>query len=658
MATDVDIFNDDQMAELRSIFFSQSLEIVDAMEDGILALERNPGDEASLKSLLRSFHTLKGDSNSIGLTEVGSFVHKAEDVLSLLREHVVTAEGRVITVLLRAKDAIEMLLREAEVGREITPPSEAIALIDGFLGDALREKGDNVRTHPKGPRTVRAEISLHPLCAEREVAALMLREQCSRLGDVLETVPAIGGDITRMTNIGERILFVLRTDRSEDAIRSALTIPGITGSVSISEPEPDLPAGPADRQSDAAGRGRSQSETLRIDASRVDKLMNLVGELIIGRSAIDQLARDAEDRLSAHEVAARLSAVNAFLERTVSDLQKGVMHMRMVPVNQVFRKYPKIVRDVAAAQGKQVRLELVGKDTEIDKGIVDALGEPLMHMVRNSVDHGIESPEERRAAGKPAEGVVTLRAYREATQIVIEIADDGRGINAARLRSKAVEQGVLGADEAENLTEQQAFMLIFQSGLSTAATVSDISGRGVGMDAVKSAVENMKGRIEVHAEIGKGAMFQLRLPLTLAVIRAMLVEVGDKIFALPVDSVVEVSRITGDALTTIDGRDALLLRDRVVSLIRLSDLFRIESPATGKKFALHLNIGGRRIGLLVDRIRGQQELVLKAIDKQYADNGYLAGASILGDGKVVLILDTPAIVKKAISVERERVLNA
>jgi len=377
-----------------------------------------------------------------------------------------------------------------------------------------------------------------------------------------------------------------------------------------------------------------------------------VGELIINRSMLGQVVREMEAGSSTGDASARLNALNVSMERTISDLQKGVMKMRMVPVYHVFRKFPKAVRDLSAEKGKRVLIELIGKETELDKRIVDALGEPLAHIIRNLIDHGIETPEERRAAGKHEEGRITLKAYHEASQIVIEAGDDGKGVDTEILKRKAVEGGFLGQGEADALSGADAVNLIFLSGLSTAQTVSETSGRGVGMDAVKTAVEGMKGSIEVETTRGKGTLFRLRLPLTLAVIKALLFEVGERLYAVPVPVITEVAKIMLDDLITVEGKKTLLLRDQIISVIALEELFRIKGNGAKKKYVLILGTGGRKVGLAIDRLMWQQELVIKALDDRHGQSDFVAGASILGNGKVVLILDVMAVFRKAVEQEK------
>jgi two-component system chemotaxis sensor kinase CheA len=384
-----------------------------------------------------------------------------------------------------------------------------------------------------------------------------------------------------------------------------------------------------------------------VEAGKVDRVLDLVGELVIGRSMLEQAVREADAGATAAELAERLGAASAFLDRAVGDLQKGALRMRMVPLRYVFKKFPRVVRDLAHQLGKAARLEIEGQETELDKGIVDALFEPLTHLVRNMVDHGVEPPEARRAAGKPEEGRITLRAYQEAARVVVEVADDGAGIDADKLIRAALERGLLDPAAAAALTPDAANRLLFLPGLSTADRVTATSGRGVGMEIVKNALDGVKGTVEIESRRGAGTCFRLRLPMTLAVIRTLLFDAGGRLYALPVGAIAEVARVRAGALTTVDGAGCLLLRGQLVSVIDLGGL--LGGAAGGPDgYVLVLALRGRRFGLLVERLRWQQELVVKPVDERWVDAGVVAGASIVGDGRVVLILDAAAVVARAV----------
>lgn len=668
----LDQWSGEEMQELRRVFAAEAHELVDNLQDALLRLESDPEEEELLRSIKRFVHTLKGDSNSVGLTTVGALCHRMEDVLAGLMDGTIVIEHNVIDLLLSCVDTAQKCLAEFEAGRS-GDSAEAIGRIDWFLANQGKtrpaekpalteyEQLQNRAAAQGGPVTLEVQAVFHPQCGEKSVAALMVQRNLEELGRIISIRP--DPDDEAITG-ADRITIFLATHRDEEDIRAAALITGITSeafvqasksageALSSVEGETMQRGGRQENQQPERTAAR-QGEMLRIEAGRVDRIMNLTAELIIGRSMIEQVLRDIEAGVAVHDVAARLFAVNTYLDRSVTDLQKGVMKMRMVPVNHVFRKFPKMVRDLTAEKGKPVRLEIEGKETELDKGIVDALGEPLAHIIRNMVDHGIESPDRRSAAGKPAEGTISLRAYHEAAQIVIEAADDGGGIDTAKLRRIAAQKGFMTAAEAEKLSDAEARELIYRSGLSTADQVSETSGRGVGMDAVKAAVESLRGTIETESTPGKGSLFRLRLPLTLAVIRALLFQVADRLYAVPLSIIAEITKVMPAELSTVDGRETLVLRDRTVSLVRPERLFRLQSGGEGKKFALLLNISNGRVGVLVDRIMGQQELVIKSLDAEISRSELVAGASILGDGSVVMILDASAMVRKAVEQERK-----
>jgi len=390
--------------------------------------------------------------------------------------------------------------------------------------------------------------------------------------------------------------------------------------------------------------------TLRVDATRIDAVMNLVGELIIGKSMLNRTLSEFDQKHARDPVRAKLADAMAFQARILDELHKCVLKIRMVPVEQLFRRFPRVVRDVAKQCGKDVALDLSGENTDLDKGILDSLAEPLMHLVRNAVDHGIEPADERLTVGKPARGTLSLNAYHQGTQVVIEIRDDGRGIDPARLRARAVEKGILKPEEAQRLTEQETLHLIFESGFSTAAEVTEVSGRGIGMDVVRTVIERLKGTVHVSSQKGKGTTFQLRAPLTLASIQTLLFRVGGRLFAVPLSSVVEITRISDHEIHKVDQREVLRLREQILTLVRLSHLSRLHSietqPAKKKHFVIVIGAAEKRFGLVVDSLVGEEELVIKALPGEIVSSDLVSGASILGDGTVVLILNVPAVLSR------------
>lgn len=691
--------SDSEFNDLKEVFYSQAYEAVENLQDLVLILETTPEDDAALKAVKRYIHTLKGDSNSFGLTSVGTLCHSMEDILSSLIDGSRDLYHECIDLLLSSVDTISRLLSDNESGADGTGIQEIMEKIAAFLQKDTEHAENNPSSHSsgkggpavdgllserkssggpgiteyqelqiqdalkRGSTLYEIEAVFHPMCMDRGPAALMITQRLNGMGQVIRSIPDVeSSDIDK----ADKMTVLLGTNLSKEDIKRDAFVTGITDEIHIKDfcgSDSGLNPQQANHRNEASEQTNTQtselrpsnakSEILRVEASRMDRIMNLAGELIIGRSMINQVARDLEDGASSNDIAGRLFAVNLYMERTVADLQNGIMKMRMVPINHVFRKFPKIVRDLSAEKGKKVRLDMRGKETELDKGIVDALGEPLSHIFRNLIDHGVEEPAYRRSIGKPEEGVITLSAYHEAAHIVIEASDDGRGIDRERLKKKAVEKGLLSGGEVEKLSDHEAVNLIFLTGLSTSENVNETSGRGIGMEAVKSAVDAMKGSIEVESIPGEGTTFRLRVPLTLAVIKALLFELGQRLYAIPVSAIVNVTRIMMNDLVTVDGRDTLLLRDRTISVIRLQELFKVNGEDGKRKFILILGIAGKKIGVLVDRLIGQQELVVKAVDDHYMKSGLVTGASILGNGRVVLILDALAIFRKAIEDERK-----
>ncbi len=402
--------------------------------------------------------------------------------------------------------------------------------------------------------------------------------------------------------------------------------------------------GPAIKNSEYPKTGKTvnmRMPFLKIEPERVDKLMNLVGELVIGRSMLSQLTCELNS-LSTESIFFRLESLNSSFERTLSDLQRSVMKVRMLPVDVVFRRFPRLVRDLAAERGKNIRLEMHGENTELDKSIIDVIGEPLMHILRNAADHGIESPEARRAAGKPEEGLIRIRAFHQGNQMVIEVEDDGCGLELDKIKEKAVQRGVVSKEDADRMSSKETMGLIFGSGFSTADEITEVSGRGVGMNIVKEVVESLRGIIDLTSEKGKGATITLRLPLTLAIIKSILFTHGSETFALPLTSVTEIIRVLPENIDSIAGIPVLRHREGIIPLISINGT----GINGGKHFIILIGVAQMRAGLITDKVIGEEELVIKALDEG-TSTGLAAGASILGNGRVVLIVDPLFLIKRA-----------
>ncbi|MDP9148111.1 MAG: chemotaxis protein CheA, partial [Acidobacteriota bacterium] len=508
---------------------------------------------------------------------------------------------------------------------------------------------------------------LDPHSMMRAAAFQLIRNVLHGCGTVISLRPE---DNIAAANV-EIVEAAIATRLTEDAVKQRCKIPSIVSEVRSERAitagtEHELVADLLEVQAQAANAlpnennmpgtavtnaAAAVSETsLRVDAARIDAVMNLVGELIIGKSMLNRTLAELDKSHARDPVRAKLADAVAFQTRVLDELHKCVLKIRMVPVEQLFRRFPRVVRDVAKQCGKDVALQMTGQSTDLDKGILDSLAEPLMHVVRNAVDHGIEPADERLASSKPARGTVFLNAYHQGTQVVVEVRDDGRGMDPVRLRLQAVEKGILKADDAKRLNDQEALNLIFEPGFSTAAEVTEVSGRGVGMDVVRSVINKIKGTVQVTTQLGRGTSIQMRAPLTLASIQTLLFRVGGRLFAVPLSSVVEITRIRQSEIHMVDQREILRLRDQLLTLVRLNRLDHIHtvstSPAKATSFVIVIGASEKRFGLIVDSLVGEEELVIKALPSEIVSSDLVTGASILGDGTVVLILNVPAVVEK------------
>jgi two-component system chemotaxis sensor kinase CheA len=687
---------EDRNPELRAIFFESANELLQSLNEAGLELEAHPADEEVIRRVRRAVHTLKGDSAACGFHKLSELAHELEDILTpqVAQKH----GSRFAEVVLAAADSFEAMLSSYQRGKKLPSIEKLHGLIRGLLVDTAAPAAEV----PQTPATVPAAIPA--TFAWTEYEQLMISEAVHRGETVYNVALRVDPDslmraaafqLIRNVLHGCGTLIALRPEdnlaaatveiveaaiaavQPEAVIKKRCRIPSIVSDVRVERatiagtPEHELlgdlldaqaaqvvastaehgDTGEASKPTQTASAVATVAESsLRVDASRIDAVMNLVGELIIGKSMLHRALTEFDQRHARDPIRAKLAEALGFQSRVLDELHKCVLKIRMVPVEQLFRRFPRVVRDVAKQCGKDVALDISGQHTDLDKSILDALGEPLMHLVRNAVDHGIEPADERLTAGKPARGTVYLKAYHQGTQVVIEVRDDGRGIDAARVREQALKQGIIKPEEAARLTDQEALNLIFESGFSTAAEVTEVSGRGVGMDVVRSVLDKLKGTVHISTQKSRGTTFQLRAPLTLASIQTLLFRVGGRLFAVPLSSVVEISRINEREIHRIDQREVLRLRDQILTLVRLEHLGRLRSidtePKKKKHFVIVIGAAEKRFGLVVDSMVGEEELVIKALPSDIVTSDLVSGASILGDGTVVLILNVPAVLSR------------
>jgi two-component system chemotaxis sensor kinase CheA len=684
---------EDRNAELRALFFETANELLQSLNEAGLELEARPSDEEIIRSIRRVVHTLKGDSAACGFNRLSELAHELEDVLT--QEMAKTHGARFAELVLVAADTFEAVLsayqRNAEppsgdhlrglirqlqyVAPQSSPdvtPTALAAIPAQFEWSEYEQLMISEAIH-RGETVLNIALRVDQSSGMRAAAFQLIRNVLHGCGTVIALRPE---DNVAAANV-EVVEAALATKQSLEQIEQRCRIPSIVAQAWVEaathadSAEHELLGDLLDAQaaqvhaavsengdnaalSKAGALGSAVAavaeSTLRVDAARIDSVMNLVGELIIGKSMLNRALSEFDQKHSRDPIRAKLVDALSFQSRVLDELHKSVLKIRMVPVEQLFRRFPRVVRDVAKHCGKDVALEVAGENTDLDKGILDALAEPMTHIVRNAVDHGIESSEDRIAAGKGARGTISLNAFHQGTQVVIEVRDDGHGLDLDRIRKQAVQKGLIQAEEAARLLDSEVTNLIFEPGFSTASEITEVSGRGVGMDVVRTVLDRLKGTVNVISEPGKGTTIQLRVPLTLASIQTLLFRVGGRLFAVPISSVVEITRCTGQEIHRVDHREVLRLRDHVLSLVRLNDLkgiHAVEPAKTAKKnFVIVIGAAEKRFGLLVDQLVGEEELVIKALPADIVASDLVSGASILGDGTVVLILNVPAVLSR------------
>lgn len=682
-------FPDDRGAELRTLFFESAGDLVQALNEAGLQLESRPADESVIRQVRRAVHTLKGDSAACGYYQLSELAHELEDVLSA--EIGKTRGAQMAEAVLEAADIFAAML--AAFKRDMEPPaanslrvmirdllSGPVPAVDAPAGPELIAQFDwteyeqlmiSEAAH-RGEIVYNIALRIDAKSPMRAAAFQLVRNVLHGCG----TLIALRPEDNSAAASAELVEAALSSAEPQDRIAQRCRIPAIVSDVRIERagtlhnPEHELlgefldahAAGhpgrvvehPAEVETpkSSAIPAAIVENTLRVDAARIDAVMNLVGELIIGRSMLTRALVEFDQRHARDPLRAKLSDALAFQSRVLDELHKCVLKIRMVPVEQLFRRFPRVVRDVAKQCSKDVALEVSGQNTDLDKSILDALAEPLMHLVRNAVDHGVEHADERIANSKPARGTIYLNAYHQGTQVVIEVRDDGRGLDPVKLRDHAVRKRIVSQEEADRLADSEAMNLIFEPGFSTSHEVTEISGRGVGMDVVRSVLDRLKGTVHISSSKGVGTTIQLRAPLTLASIQTLLFRVSGRLFAVPLSSVVEIARVMDSEIHHVDCREVLRLREQVLTLVRLSNLSQIHAvsvPTENKKhrsFVVVIGAAEKRFGLVVDSLVGEEELVIKALPSEIVSSDLVSGASILGDGTVVLILNVPAVLAR------------
>lgn len=639
----------EDIQEILEDFLVEAFELIEQIDQNLVELENNPNDLELLNSIFRVAHTIKGSSSFLNFDVLTHLTHHMEDVLNKARRNELQLTPDVMDVVLESIDIMKALLHairdngnDTSIGIDITDICTRL--------DAI-SNGENISdlVAPK-------EVIEKPRVVEQEED----NTDYSKMSD---------------QDVEDEIERLLKVRKEEDKKRRENS--GVTPSPSVSvskvviekdedeeEDEKPVERASASRKVESSGAATppakkeaasSMEQTIRVEVKRLDHLMNLIGELVLGKNRLLKIYDDVEERYEGEKFLEELNQVVSSISLVTTDLQIAVMKTRMLPIAKVFNKFPRMVRDLSRELGKSIELEISGEETELDKSIVEEIGDPLVHIIRNSCDHGVETADIRRAKGKSETGLIQLKAYNEGNNIVIEITDDGNGLDPDILRAKAIEKGMITEREADGMSDKEAFALIFRPALSTAKVVTNVSGRGVGMDVVKTNIEKLNGIIDVDSELGQGTVIRLKIPLTLAIIQALLVGAQEEYYAIPLASVLETVRIPLDEIYTIEGKNVLRLRDEVLSLVRLSDIFGVKQVYEGGEHAYVVVIGlaEAKLGVVVDTLVGQEEIVIKSLGDYLQGIEGIAGATIRGDGRVTLIVDVAALMNlaKGISVD-------
>ncbi|UOS51914.1 chemotaxis histidine kinase/response regulator CheAY2 [Helicobacter pylori] len=659
----------DDLQEIMEDFLIEAFEMNEQLDQDLVELEHNPEDLDLLNRIFRVAHTIKGSSSFLNLNILTHLTHNMEDVLNRARKGEIKITPDIMDVVLRSIDLMKTLLvtirdtgSDTNNGKE-NEIEEAVKQLQAITSQNLegaketsgtketpqkenkeeakgKAKEENKENKAKAP-TAENPASDNPLADEPDLDYSNMSAE------------EVEAEIERLLNKRQEADKERRAQKKQEAKQEVTPTkePPKTETPKAPKTETKAKAKADTEENKAPSIGVEQ--TVRVDVRRLDHLMNLIGELVLGKNRLIRIYGDVEERYDGEKFLEELNQVVSSISAVTTDLQLAVMKTRMQPVGKVFNKFPRMVRDLSRELGKSIELIIEGEETELDKSIVEEIGDPLIHIIRNSCDHGIEPLEERRRLNKPETGKVQLSAYNEGNHIVIKISDDGKGLDPVMLKEKAIEKGVISERDAEGMSDREAFNLIFKPGFSTAKVVSNVSGRGVGMDVVKTNIEKLNGIIEIDSEVGVGTTQKLKIPLTLAIIQALLVGVQEEYYAIPLSSVLETVRISQDEIYTVDGKSVLRLRDEVLSLVRLSDIFKVDAilESNSDVYVVIIGLADQKIGVIVDYLIGQEEVVIKSLGYYLKNTRGIAGATVRGDGKITLIVDVGAMMDMAKSIK-------
>ncbi|WP_024954978.1 hybrid sensor histidine kinase/response regulator [Sulfurospirillum arcachonense] len=624
----------DDIQEILEDFLIEAFELIEQLDQDLVELESNPEDLELLNSIFRVAHTVKGSSSFLSFDVLTKLTHHMEDVLNKARKGELKITEDVMDVVLESIDMMKTLLHcirdngnDTAIGMQL---DDIIARLEAVSeGKEIPEEATKSEVVEKSE----PEVDTTPEPEVEEASESSDTEDYSSMSD-----DEVEAEIERLLNEKRE------ETKKKKAIKKEVhqEAPAKADST-VAAPTAAAPTPPAKKQASTL------EQTIRVEVNRLDHLMNLIGELVLGKNRLLKIYDDVEERYEGEKFLEELNQVVSAISLVTTDLQIAVMKTRMLPIAKVFNKFPRMVRDLSRELGKGIELKISGEETELDKSIVEEIGDPLVHIIRNSCDHGVEDGDTREALGKNKTGLIELKAYNEGNSIVIEITDDGKGLDADLLRSKAIERGMISEQEADSMSDREAFALIFKPAFSMAAKVTNVSGRGVGMDVVKTNIEKLNGIIEIDSEIGKGTVIKMKIPLTLAIIQALLVGAQEEFYAIPLASVSETVRISLDEIYTVEGRNVLRLRDEVLSLVRLSDIFGVKQVYEPGEhtYVVVIGLAESKLGIIVDTLVGQEETVIKSMGDYLQGIDGIAGATIRGDGGVTLIVDIASLMEMA-----------
>ena len=674
------------------MFLDESHEHLQSLNEGLLRLEENMEEIDAVNDIFRNAHTLKGMSATMGFAKIAELTHEMEDVLDLVRKSQLKLNEDIMDTLFKCLDSLEQMVDSVGNGEaeDVVDVSDLVAKLSSIskgtpapaaatpaaAAPAAAAAGGNTgmaemefddidldvmkKAKEAGMNLFHAKITLMETCVLKAARSVMVMQALDEVGDVIKSVPP--AEDLEQEKFERSFEIIIATSADAQAVQNAVDTVSEIEDVHVESVDPDKvgkgaapapaaaapaakPAAPAAKKeaakpaAAAAPKKQHQSQSVRVDIEKLDTLMNLMGELVINKVRLEQIGQT-------HRLTDLMETLEQ-MDRVTGDLQNIVMKVRMVPVSAVFNRFPRMVRDVSKELGKEINLTIEGEETELDRTVIDEIGDPIMHLLRNSLDHGVESPDVREAKGKSRTGEVGLIARHEGNNVVIMITDDGAGIDANKIRRKAVEKGMVTQSEADSLDDADAVRLIFLPGFSTAEQITDISGRGVGMDVVRSKIEALSGHVDVETHIDEGSIFKIKLPLTLAIIQAMLVRVQEEMYAIPLTSIDSTINIEPSDIQTVQNKEVIVLRGEIIPIIRMEEALQVpHTKDSDEHFVVVVHAGEAKAGIVVDNLIGQQEIVIKTLGNLFAGLKLFGGATVLGDGRVALILDVATMIQQ------------